>query len=371
MMTKLRFSLLAAAAMTMCASAADVRPTQGSPAGAGVVDPSMAPGHTQVIDGLTLTTDWDKVFAPSDAVEHTKVVFHNRFGIKLAADLYLPKNRSGKLPAIAVSGPFGAVKEQVSGQYAQKLAEQGFIALAFDPSFTGESGGEGRFMASPDFGTEDFSAAVDYLSNHDDVDANAIGILGICGWGGFAVNTAAIDTRIKATVASTMYDMTRVTAKGYDDAADTKEARAAMRKAFSEQRTLDYNAPLAKRAGGVPAELPDDAPQFMKDYHAFYKTERGYHPRSLGSNDGWLFTSASTLLNAPILHYANEIDSAVLIVHGADAHSRYMGEGAYQQLVGDNKKLIIVPNARHTDLYDDFTKIPMDEIVSFYNSSLK
>ena len=372
MMSKLRFSLLAAAAMAVSACAAEL-PHQGSPAGDGIVDPSMAPGHTQVIDGLTLTTDWDKVFAQSDKVEHTKVVFHNRFGIKLAADLYLPKSRdaNAKLPAIAVSGPFGAVKEQVSGQYAQKLAEQGFIALAFDPSFTGESGGEGRFMASPDFGTEDFSAAIDYLSNRADVNPDALGILGICGWGGFAVNTAAIDTRIKATVAATMYDMTRVTAKGYDDAADTKEARNAYRKALSEQRTLDYNAPLPKRAGGVPAELPDDAPQFMKDYHDFYKTERGYHPRSLGSNDGWLFTSNSTLLNAPILHYANEIESAVLIVHGANAHSRYMGEDTYKQLVGDNKQLIIVPNARHTDLYDDFTKIPMDEIVDFYRTYLK
>ena len=373
MQTKLRYSLLAAATLALSVGAAEIIPTQGSPAGVGIVDPSMAPGHTQVIDGLTLTTDWDKVFDQIATVEHHKVVFHNRFGIKLAADLYLPQERAqgAKHPAIAVSGPYGAVKEQVSGNYAQRLAAQGFSTLAVDPSFTGESGGEARFVASPDFGSEDFSAAVDYLANRPDVNPEAIGILGICGWGGFAVNAAANDPRIKATVASTLYDMTRVTAKGYNDEADTKEARQARRQALSAQRTLDYTALTPKRAGGVPAQLPADAPQFMQDYHDYYKTERGYHPRSLGSNDGWIFTNDSNLINAPILAYADEIENAVLIVHGEQAHSRYMGEAVFQQLTGDNKQLIIVPNARHTDLYDDFTKIPLDRIVAFYRTYLK
>ena len=335
-------------------------------------DQATTPGITE--QNLTLGSEWDKVFPQNDQVTHSKITFHNRYGITLAADLYIPKNAKGKLPAIAVSGPYGAVKEQVSGRYAQELAAHGFLTIAFDPSFTGESGGEPRFISSPDINTEDFSAAVDYLSNRDDVNPEQIGILGICGWGGFAVNAAAMDTRIKATVASTMYDMTRVTANGYNDAADNEEARFAMRKAMNDQRTVDYRNNTYALAGGVPATLPDDAPQFFKDYNAFYKTERGYHPRSLGSNGGWTVTNSLALLNAPILQYADEIRSAVLLVHGENAHSRYFSETVFQQLkskFGDNKELVIVPDAVHTDLYDNMDKIPFDKIEDFFRTNLK
>lgn len=321
---------------------------------------------------LNLTQEWDKVFPQSDKVVHSKITFHNRYGITLAADLYKPLDVEGKkLPAIAMCGPFGAVKEQVSGRYAQTLAERGFLTIAFDPSFTGESGGRPRYVASPDINTEDFCAAVDYLSNREDVDAERIGILGICGWGGFAVNAAAIDTRIKATVAVTMYDMCRVTARGYFDAADNAAARNEMRKQLNAQRTEDYRNGDYALAGGVPDTLPDDAPQFMKDYHAFYKTPRGYHKRSLGSNGGWNVTSSLSLLNMPILTYAGEIDNAVLLVHGEKAHSRYFSEDTFKKLQGCNKELYIVPDAVHTDLYDNLDKIPFDKIEEFYNQYFK
>ena len=320
---------------------------------------------------LNLTQQWDKTFPLSNKVEHRKVTFINRFGVTLAADLYMPKGATDKLPAIAVSGPFGAVKEQASGLYAQHLAEQGFLTLAFDPSFTGESGGQPRYVASPDINTEDFSAAVDYLSTRDDVNPEQIGILGICGWGGLAINAAAIDTRIKATVAATMYDISRCTANGYFDAADNTDARYGMRQTLNAQRTEDYRNGTYALAGGVVDPLPADAPQFVKDYHAYYKTERGYHKRSLNSNGGWNKTSNLAFLNAPILAYSDEIRSAVLVVHGEKAHSRYMGEDAFKKLKGDNKELLIVPGASHTDLYDNFDKIPFDKIEAFYRENLK
>lgn len=320
---------------------------------------------------LNLTQEWDKVFPKSDKVNHSKITFHNRYGITLAADLYIPVHAEGKLPAIAVCGPFGAVKEQVSGLYAQELAERGFLTVAFDPSFTGESGGQPRYVASPDINTEDFCAAVDYLSTRDDVNPEQIGILGICGWGGLAVNAAAMDTRIKAAVASTMYDMCRVTANGYFDQADNADARYEMRRQLNAQRTEDYRSGSYALAGGVPDTLPDDAPQFMKDYHAYYKTPRGYHSRSLGSNGGWNITSSLSLLNMPILAYAGEIRNAVLLVHGEKAHSRYFSEDTYRKLKGDNKKLLIVPDAVHTDLYDNFDKIPFAGIEAFYREYLK
>ena len=320
---------------------------------------------------LNLTQEWDKVFPQSDQVNHSKITFHNRYGITLAADLYMPKHATGKLPAIAVCGPFGAVKEQVSGLYAQTLAERGFLTLAFDPSFTGESGGEPRYVASPDINTEDFSAAIDYLLTRDDVNPAQVGILGICGWGGFAVNAAAIDTRIQATVAVRMYDMTRLTANGYFDSADNEDARQALRQQLNAQRTTDYRNGTYALAGGVPDTLPADAPQFMKDYHAYYKTPRGYHKRSLGSNGGWNVTSSLSLLNQPILSYAGEIRSAVLLVHGEKAHSRYFSEDTYKKLKGENKELLIVPDAVHTDLYDNLQKIPFDRIESFYRQYFK
>ena len=320
---------------------------------------------------LNLTEEWDKVFPQSDRVNHTKITFHNRYGITLAADLYTPKDAEGKLPAIAVCGPFGAVKEQASGLYAQTLAERGFLTIAFDPSFTGESGGQPRYVASPDINTEDFCAAVDYLSTRPDVDPERIGILGICGWGGMAVNAAAIDTRIKATVAATMYDMSRVTANGYFDAADNAEARTELRRQLNAQRTEDYRNGTYAPAGGVVDPLPADAPQFVKDYHAYYKTERGYHKRSLNSNEGWNKTSSLSFLNMPLLSYAGEIGSAVLLVHGEKAHSRYFSEDTYKKLRGDNKQLLIVPDASHTDLYDNMEKIPFDSIESFYRQYLK
>lgn len=320
---------------------------------------------------LNLTQEWDKVFPKSDKVNHSKITFHNRYGITLAADLYIPVHAEGKLPAIAVCGPFGAVKEQVSGLYAQELAERGFLTVAFDPSFTGESGGQPRYVASPDINTEDFCAAVDYLSTRNDVNPEQIGILGICGWGGLAVNAAAMDTRIKAAVASTMYDMCRVTANGYFDHADNADARYEMRRQLNAQRTEDYRSGSYALAGGVPDTLPDDAPQFMKDYHAYYKTPRGYHSRSLGSNGGWNITSSLSLLNMPILAYVGEIRNAVLLVHGEKAHSRYFSEDTYRKLKGDNKKLLIVPDAVHTDLYDNFDKIPFAGIEAFYREYLK
>ena len=320
---------------------------------------------------LTLTQEWDKVFPKSDKVNHTKVTFHNRYGITLAADLYMPKNATGKLPAIAICGPFGAVKEQASGLYAQALAERGFLTLAFDPSFTGESGGQPRYVASPDINTEDFCAAVDYLSAREDTDPERIGILGICGWGGMAINAAAIDTRIKATVASTMYNMSRVTANGYFDAADNADARYETRKQLNAQRTEDYLNGNYALAGGVVDPLPEDAPQFVKDYYAYYKTSRGYHKRSLNSNGGWNKTSSLSFLNMPILSYADEIRSAVLLVHGEKAHSRYFSEDTFKKLKGDNKELLIVPGAVHTDLYDNMAVIPFDKIESFFRSYLK
>ena len=319
---------------------------------------------------LTLTQEWDKTFPQSDKVDHCKITFHNRYGITLAADLYKPKNAAGKLPAIAVSGPFGAVKEQASGLYAQTLAEHGFLTIAFDPSFTGESGGQPRSVASSDINTEDFSAAVDYLSTRDDVDPERIGILGICGFGGFAINAAAMDTRIKATVASTMYDICRGTANGYFDANDNADARYEMRKQLNAQRTEDYRNGTYKRTVMNP-QPADDAPQFMKDYYDYYKTKRGYHSRSINSGLGWNVTSSFSLLNMPILAYSDEIRSAVLVVHGEKAHSRYFGEDAFKKLKGDNKKLYIVPGASHTDLYDNLEKIPFGKIVEFYNQYLK
>ena len=322
------------------------------------------------METLQLTQEWDKVFPQSDKVIHSKVTFHNRYGVTLAADLYIPRDASGKLPAIAMSGPYGAVKEQVSGRYAQALAERGFLTIAFDPSFTGESGGQPRGVSSPDINTEDFCAAVDYLSTRPDVDPDRVGILGICGFGGFAVNAAAIDTRVKATVAVTMYDMTRVSANGYFDANDNADARHQMKKQLNAQRTEDYRNGTYAHAGGNPEVAPADAPQFVKDYVAFYKTERGYHPRSLGSNEGFNTTAVLSLINMPILAYADEIRSAVLLVHGENAHSRYFSEDVYKKLKGDNKQLLIVPGAVHTDLYDNLEKIPFDAIEQFFRKYL-
>lgn len=319
---------------------------------------------------LNLTREWDKVFPQSDKVNHSKVTFHNRYGITLAADLYVPKNAEGRLPAIAVSGPFGAVKEQSSGLYAQALAEMGFLTIAFDPSFTGESGGEPRYVASPDINTEDFCAAVDYLLSRDDVDAERVGILGICGWGGMALNAAAIDTRIKATVTVTMYDMSRVNANGYFDSMDA-DARYELRRQLNAQRTEDYKNGSYALAGGVPDQLPDDAPWFVKDYYAYYKTTRGYHKRSLNSNGGWNKTSALSFINMPLLAYSDEIRSAVLMIHGEKAHSRYFSEDAFKKLKGDNKELFIIPGASHVDLYDNLEVIPFERIRDFFQSSLK
>ena len=314
-------------------------------------------------------------FPLRDTVTREKVRFHNRYGIQLAGDLYLPKEASGRLAAVAVSGPFGAVKEQCSGLYAEELASRGFAALAFDPSFTGESGGEVRNVASPDINTEDFSAAVDYLSTRDFVDPEKIGILGICGWGGMALNVAAMDTRIKATVTSTMYDMTRVNAKGYFDSADSADARYETRKALNAQRTEDYKAGTYARAGGVVDSLPEDAPFFVKDYYDYYKTERGYTERSLNSNDGWNTTSSLSFLNMPILQYSNEIRSAVLVIHGEKAHSCYFSRDAFADMVKDNpytdnKELLIIPGAVHTDLYDRKDIIPFSDIEAFFRKYL-
>ena len=324
---------------------------------------------------LNLTNEWDKTFPKSDRVEHSKMTFVNRYGITLAADMYMPKDAEGKLPAIAVSGPFGAVKEQCSGLYAQILAERGFLTIAFDPSFTGESSGEPRYMASPDINTEDFMAAVDFLSLCEKADPERIGILGICGWGGMALNTAALDTRIKATVTATMYDMTRVIANGYFDSEDSEEQRYVKKKALCAQRIDDLKNGSHKRAGGcLPLPVPEDAPFFVKDYSEYYKG-RAYHERSLNSNDGWNVTGCQSFMNQPILKYSNEIRSAVLIIHGEKAHSCYFSKDAYENMVKDskytdNKELMIIPDAVHTDLYDNLEVIPFDKIESFYNKYL-
>lgn len=327
---------------------------------------------------LNLVNEWDKTFPKSDMVEHSKITFVNRYGITLAADMYVPKGAEGRLPAIAVSGPFGAVKEQCSGLYAQTLAERGFLTIAFDPSYTGESSGQPRCMASPDINTEDFMAAVDFLSLNEKVDADRIGILGICGWGGMAINAASLDTRIKATVASTMYDMTRVNAKGYFDSEDSEEKRYEAKKVQCTQRLEDYKNGEYKLAGGVVDPLPEDAPFFVKDYYDYYKTERGYHPRSLNSNGGWNVIGCESFVNQPILHYSNEIRSAVLIMHGDKAHSFYFGKDAYENMINgnkytDNKELLVIEGAVHTDLYDGGSNnaIPFDKIESFYRKYLK
>lgn len=320
---------------------------------------------------LNLTTEWDKTFPKSDKVTHQKITFDNRYGITLAADLYEPEKAEGKLPAIAICGPFGAVKEQAAGLYAQTMAEKGFLTIAFDPSFTGESGGNPRYVASPDINTEDFQAAVDALAALDHVDSERIGIIGICGWGGMALNAAAIDTRIKATVASTMYDMTRVNAKGYFDAEDSENIRYEKKKSLNAQRTIDYQNGSYARAGGVADSIPEDAPFFVKDYSDYYKTSRGYHKRSLNSNDGWNVTSSLSFLNMPILQYSREIRSAVLLVHGEKAHSCYFSKDIFENLTGDNKELLLIPNAVHTDLYDRMEIIPFDKMAAFFQSNFK
>ena len=338
--------------------------------------------NTKKMTQLKMTQEWDKVFPKSEKVDHKKVSFHNRYGIELAADMYTPKNAEGRLAAIAVSGPFGAVKEQSSGLYAQHLAERGFLTIAFDPSFTGESGGEPRRMASPDINTEAFLAAVDFLSVQDNVDAERIGIIGICGFGGMAVNAAAIDPRIKATVASTMYDMSKVNIEGYFQSEDTPQQRMEKRKAMARQRTEDYKTGTYKRAGGVIDPLPEDAPRFVKDYHAYYKTERGYHERSGNSTDGWNVTGCQSFLNQPLLAFAAEIENPVLLIHGEKAHSRYFSEYAFEKMTGKhvegqsakvgNKELYIIPGASHVDLYDDVAGvIPYDKIERFFRENLK
>ena len=327
---------------------------------------------------LKLTQEWDKTFAKSDKVDHCKVTFVNRYGFTLAADMYVPKDAEGKLPAIAVCGPFGAVKEQCSGLYAQTMAERGFLTIAFDPSFTGESSGEPRYMASPDINTEDFQAAVDFLSLNEKVDPDRIGIIGICGWGGMAINVAALDTRIKATVASTMYDMTRVNANGYFDSEDSEEQRYAKKEAMCAQRLADLRAGEYKLGGGVVDPLPEDAPFFVKDYHAYYKTPRGYHERSLNSNGGWNVIGCESFMNQPILKYSNEIRSAVMVMHGDKAHSFYFGKDAYENMINgnkytDNKELLVIPGASHTDLYDGGENrdiIPFDKLQEFFEKYL-
>lgn len=322
------------------------------------------------MEKLELTTEWDKVFPKSDKVNHNKVTFRNRYGITLAADIYIPKNTSGKFAAIAVCGPFGAVKEQSSGLYAQTMAERGFLTIAFDPSYTGESGGQPRYVASPDINTEDFCAAIDFLSRHDDVDPERIGIIGICGWGGLAINAAAMDTRIKATAASTMYDMSRVNTNGYFDSMDA-EQRYELRQRLNAQRTIDARNGVYALAGGVPDSLSDDVPQFVKDYHSYYKTSRGYHMRSLNSNKGWSVTTPLSFINMPQLSYSNEIRSAVLLIHGEKAHSRYFSEDAFKKLQGDNKELFIIEGANHVDLYDQVNIIPFDKLSDFFKNNLQ
>lgn len=334
----------------------------------GATDNNKKSGRS--METLELTKEWDKVFPKSDKVIHRKVTFSNRYGITLAADMYIPKNITEKLAAIAVSGPFGAIKEQVSGLYAQTMAERGFLTIAFDPSYTGESGGIPRYVASPDINTEDFSAAVDFLTTLDNVDVERIAIIGICGWGGLAINAAAMDTRIKTTIASTMYDMSRANANGYFDSMNV-DTRYKLREQLNAQRTIDAKNKAYTLSGGVIDPLPDDAPQFVKDYYSYYKTERGYHERSLNSNNGWNKTSALSFINMPQLSYAGEIRNAVLIVNGEKAHSRYFGEDTFKMLNGDNKELLIVPNASHVDLYDRIDIIPFDKIEFFLKEYLK
>ena len=324
---------------------------------------------------LKITEEWDKVFPKSEKVNHRKVTFKNHFGITLVADLYEPKQYEGKLPGLAVSGPFGAVKEQSSGLYAQEMAERGFLAIAFDPSFTGESGGEPRYMNSPDINVEDFQAAVDYLSNLDNVDSEKIGIIGICGWGGMALQTACVDTRIKATIASTMYDMSRVAGNGYFDSEDNEEARYKARVQINAQRTEDFKNKEYKLGGGVVDPLPDDAPEFVKDYYAYYKTPRGYHKRSLNSNGGWNVTAGTSLMNTRLLYYSNEIRNAVMIVHGDKAHSYYFGKDAYNNMIKDskytdNKEFLSIEGASHCDLYDQKDIIPFDKIEEFIRKNI-
>ncbi|MCM1294177.1 MAG: alpha/beta hydrolase [Muribaculaceae bacterium] len=326
-----------------------------------------------IIGGIKLINNnkWDKTFARNENVSVHRVHFKNRYGIELAGDLYIPKNKTAdKMPAIVVSGPFGANKEQASGLYAQELASRGFVTLAFDPSFTGESGGAPRNVASPDISTEDISAAVDYLSNNKNVDADKIGALGICGFGGFALNAAAMDTRIHATVTSTMYDMSRVNANGYFDAMDA-DARHALKEQLNTQRTADFASGTYAIGDGLPNELTGDEPQFLKDYYDYYKTPRGYHKRSKNSNTDWTKTTALSFMNMPILSYSNEIRTPVLMIHGANAHSRYFSEDSFKKLTGDNKELMIIPDAVHVDLYDNMEKIPFDKIETFFKTSLK
>lgn len=325
---------------------------------------------------MNLTNEWDKTFPKSVKVNHSKVTFRNRYGITLAADMYSPKNAEGRLAAIAVCGPFGAVKEQSAGLYAQTMAERGFLTIAFDPSFTGESGGEPRYMASPDINTEDFSAAVDFLSVQENVDPEKIGIIGICGWGGLAMSAAAIDTRIKATVASTMYDMSRVNANGYFDAENSEQARYEKRKTLNAQRTIEYKSGVYELGGGVVDPLPDDAPFFVKDYYDYYKTKRGYHSRSLNSNGGWNKTGCMAFMNMLLLSYTNEIRNAVLVIHGEKAHSCYFGKDAFADMMNgnpkpENKELMIIPDAVHTDLYDRTDIIPFDKLQKFFCDNLK
>lgn len=337
-----------------------------------VITLSASAQNKSNMEKIKLTEEWDKVFPKSDKVNHKKVTFHNLFGLTLAADMYIPKDAKGKLPALAVSGPFGAVKEQSSGLYAQTMAERGFLTIAFDPSYTGESSGTPRDIFSLDINTEDFQAAVDYLSNLDNVDPNRIGIIGICGWGGISLNAAANDPRIKATAAITMYDMPRVSANGYFDKG-TADDRYKAKEQITALRTKEYTTGLQQRAGGcIPVEdLTGKEPDFVQQYSAYYKTKRGYHKRSVNSNGGWMLQSQEGWLNNNILAHPEDLRNAVLIVHGANAHSRYMGEDTFKKLKGDNKGLIIVPNATHTDLYDQVDKIPFDKIESFFNTYLK
>lgn len=359
----------------LCSSLFIIGAGAGSSYAAQVPTPSKAP--TETIDAATLSHKWDKTFPENTKVAHQKITFHNRYGITLVGDLYTPKDmkQGEKLAAIAVAGPYGAVKEQVSGRYAQELAARGFITLAFDPSFTGESAGEPRNTTSPDINTEDFSAAVDYLSTRNNIDPEEIGILGICGWGGFALNDAAMDTRVKATVTSTMYDMSRVIANGYfdyeKDDATLKKERMEARKAISAQRTEDYRNGTYKMAGGVPTEVTADTPQFVKDYHDYYQEKRGYSPRSFGSTTGATLSSLLDFMNMPLLSRADEIESAVLMIHGEKAHSRYFSEDAFKKLKGNNKELLIIPGAVHTDLYYKMDVIPFDKIEAFYRQYLK
>ena len=329
-----------------------------------------------MVEELKITEEWDKVFPKSEKVNHRKVTFKNHFGLTLVADMYEPKEYEGKLPALAVSGPYGAVKEQASGLYAQEMAERGFLSLVFDPSFTGESSGEPRYMTSPDINVEDFQSAVDFLLNLDNVDSEKIGIIGICGWGGMALQTACIDTRIKATIVSTMYDMSRVAGNGYFDEQDNEETRYGMRVAINNQRTEDFKTGEYKLAGGVIDPLPEDAPQFVKDYYDYYKKPRGYHKRSLNSNNGWAIQSNTSMMNTRLFRYSNEIRNAVMIIHGEKAHSCYMGKDAYNEMIKDskytdNKELVIIPNATHCDLYDQKDKIPFSIIEKFLKENLK